>query len=142
MVQIWHSCGVQLCVCPQFMWFSVGSALVQVCVAIWFTGSGEVLRWLSFVSVGRAIHGVWFSIGGVVWCSYELPFYHMWCMCGSYCCGVILLCDLVQLCVSRVAFVSGVSVDGSDLIKLWVQTRFSARCGLSVYVVQLWFSFG
>jgi len=54
------------------------------------------------------------------------------CVCGSYHCGVILLCDLVQLCVSWVAFVSGVSVDGSDLIKLWVQIRFSARFGLSV----------
>ena len=94
--QIWHSCGVQLCVWPQFMWFSVGSALVQVCVAAWFTGSGEVLIWLSFASVGRSIHGVWFSIGGVVWFSYDLPFYHMWCMCGSYCCGVILFGDLVQ----------------------------------------------
>ena len=35
---------------------------------------------------------------------------------------------------------SGVSVDGSDLIKQCVQIRFSARFGLSVYVVQRWFS--
>ena len=48
------------------MWFSFGSALVQVCVATWITGAGEVLMWLSFDSVGRSIHGVWFSIGGVV----------------------------------------------------------------------------
>ena len=98
--------------------------------------------WLSFASGGQSIHSVWFSSGGVVWFSYELLFYHLWCVCGSYHCGVILLCDLVQLCVSWVAFVSGVSVDGSDLIKLWVQIRFSARFGLSVYVVQRWFSFG
>ena len=111
-------------------------------MAIWFTGSGEVLLWFSFASVGPAIHGVCFSIGGVVWFSYDLPFYHMWCMCGSYCCGVILFGDLVQLWVSCGASVCGVSVDGSDLIKPWVQIRFSARFGLSVYVVQRWFSFG
>ena len=124
------------------MWFSFGSALVQVCVAIWFTGSGEVLLWFSFASVGRAIHGVWFSIGGVVWFSYDLLFYHMWCMCGSHCCGVILFGDLVQLWVSCGASVCGVSVYGSDLIQLRLQIRFSAWFGLSVYVVQRWFSFG
>jgi len=63
------------------MWGSVGSVVVQVCVATWFTGSGEVLMWFSFVSGGRSIHGVWFSIGGVVWFSYGLPCYRMWRMC-------------------------------------------------------------
>ena len=76
-------CAV-VCVWPQLVWFSVGSALVQVCVATWITGAGEVLMWLSFASGGRSIHGVWFSSGGVVWFSYELLLYHMWCVCGSY----------------------------------------------------------
>ena len=63
-------------------------------------------------------------------------------VCVSYCCAVIIFGDLVQLWLSCVAFVSVVSVDGSDLIKQCVQIRFSARFGLSVYVVQRWFSFG
>ena len=66
--QIWFSFGTAVvCSCrwPQFMWFSFGSALVQVRVAVWFTGSGEVLMWFRFASVGRAIHGVWFSMVGL-----------------------------------------------------------------------------
>ena len=49
LVQVWLSFGSDLAqlwcsfVWPQLMWFSFGSALVQVCVAICFTGSGEVL---------------------------------------------------------------------------------------------------
>ena len=48
--------------------------------------------WLSFASGGRSIHSVWFSSGGVVWFSYELLFYHMWCVCVDHIIVVSFYC--------------------------------------------------